>query len=319
MVVAVGEAGEDAEVFQQVADHQADQGKTQDGAQTVGAGAVQHGKSQRKHHVEGHGEEHRDTAGECLTQAGRGVGGQERPEPDFRRHLFRAMIYLTQPLPTVKWLYGERPIRQIAEPTTLLEAIRYYSDLDVATKAFSALRWPDGVTCPYCLSKQNYYAPSRRIWKCKVCRKQFSPKVGTVCEDSPIGFDKWLTAMWMIASDKNGISSWELHRGIGVTQKTAWFMLQRIRLAMQTGTFEKASGQVEVDETFIGGKARNMHKHIRQQKITGTGGSDKTMVVGVLQRGGKVRANVINSRKNRRFRPTSNRTLNPERSYSRTL
>lgn len=189
------------------------------------------------------------------------------------------------------------PSAQIAEPTTLLEAIRYYSDLDVATKAFSALRWPDGVTCPYCLSKENYYAPSRRIWKCKACRKQFSPKVGTVCEDSPIGFDKWLTAMWMIASDKNGISSWELHRGIGVTQKTAWFMLQRIRLAMQTGTFEKASGQVEVDETFIGGKARNMHKHIRQQKITGTGGSDKTMVVGVLQRGGKVRANVINSRK----------------------
>ena len=103
--------------------------------------------------------------------------------------------------------------------------------------------------------------------------------------------------MWMIASDKNGISSWELSRGIGVTQKTAWFMLQRIRLAMQTGTFNKAYGQVEVDETFIGGKARNMHKWVREEKITGTGGKDKTMVVGVLQRGGKVRANVINSRK----------------------
>jgi transposase-like protein len=101
--------------------------------------------------------------------------------------------------------------------------------------------------------------------------------------------------MWMIANDKNGISSWELHRGLGVTQKTAWFMLQRIRLAMQTGTFEKAAGQVEVDETFIGGKARNMRKHIRAQKISGTGGNDKTMVIGVLQRGGKVRANVISS------------------------
>jgi hypothetical protein len=86
--------------------------------------------------------------------------------------------------------------------------------------------------------------------------------------------------MWMIASDKNGVSSWEIHRQLGVTQKTAWFMLQRIRLAMQTGTFEKAVGQVEVDETFIGGKARNMHKWVREEKITGTGGKDKTMVVG---------------------------------------
>jgi len=184
-----------------------------------------------------------------------------------------------------------------AEPETLLEAIRYYSDLDIATQAFAALRWPDGPICPWCDSKESYYAPSRRIWKCKVCRKQFSPKVGTVCEDSPIGFDKWLTAMWMIANDKNGISSWELHRGLGVTQKTAWFMLQRIRLAMQTGSFEKATGQVEVDETFIGGKARNMHKHVREEKITGTGGMDKTMVVGVLERGGKVRASVTTSRR----------------------
>ncbi len=183
------------------------------------------------------------------------------------------------------------------EPTTLLAAIRYYSDLDVATKAFAAFRWPDGVTCPYCESKENYYAPSRRIWKCKACRKQFSPKVGTVCEDSPIGFDKWLTAMWMIANDKNGISSWELHRGLGVTQKTAWFMLQRIRLAMQTGTFSKMSGQVEVDETFIGGKARNMHKDVRERKIAGTGGKDKTLVVGLLERKGRVKVAVAKTRK----------------------
>jgi transposase-like protein len=183
------------------------------------------------------------------------------------------------------------------EPKTLLEAIRYYSDLDIATKNFSMLRWPDGPVCPYCQSKENFYTPSRRGWKCKSCRKQFSPKVGTVCEDSAIGFDKWLTAMWMIASDKNGVSSWEVHRHLGVTQKTAWFMLQRIRLAMQTGTFEKAAGKVEVDETFIGGKARNMHKWVREQKITGTGGKDKTMVVGVLERGGKVRASVTDRRR----------------------
>ncbi len=185
----------------------------------------------------------------------------------------------------------------IPEPTTLLEVIRFYADLEIATAAFARLRWPEGPICPYCRSKENFYAPSRRIWKCKTCRKQFSPKVGTVCEDSAIGLDKWLAAMWMIANAKNGISSHEVHRGIGVTQKTAWFMLQRIRLAMQTGTFEKANGQVEVDETFIGGKARNMHKWVREEKITGTGGKDKTMVVGVLERGGKVRAAVRGSQK----------------------
>jgi transposase-like protein len=182
-------------------------------------------------------------------------------------------------------------------PKTLLEAIRYYTDLDIATKGFADLRWPDGPVCPYCLSKENFYAPSRRIWKCKTCRKQFSPKAGTVCEDSAVGFDKWMTAIWLIANAKNGVSSMELHRSIGVTQKTAWFMLHRIRDAMQTGSFAKASGRVEVDETFIGGKARNMHKHIREQKITGTGGKDKTAVMGILERGGKVRTRVIANRK----------------------
>ncbi|MGA8594140.1 MAG: IS1595 family transposase [Bryobacteraceae bacterium] len=183
------------------------------------------------------------------------------------------------------------------EPTTLLEVIRFYADLDVATKAFASLRWPEGPVCPYCRSKENFYVPSRRIWKCKTCRKQFSPKVGTICEDSAIGLDKWLAAMWMIANAKNGISSHELHRGLGVTQKSAWFMLQRIRLAMQAGSFEKANGQVEVDETFIGGKARNMHEWVRQERITGSGGKDKTMVVGVLERSGKVRATVRGSKK----------------------
>lgn len=132
---------------------------------------------------------------------------------------------------------------------------------------------------------------------CKACRKQFSPKVGTIFEDSAIGLDKWMIAIWLITNAKNGVSSWELHRGIGVTQKTAWFMLQRIRLAMQTGTFEKVSGQVEVDETFVGGKSRNMHKWVRERKITGTGGKDKTIVAAVLERGGKVHAKVRASRK----------------------
>ncbi len=133
----------------------------------------------------------------------------------------------------------------------------------------------------------------------KVCHKQFSVKVGTVMEDSPIGLDKWLAAIWMIANCKNGVSSYEIHRELGITQKSAWFLNHRIRLAMQTGTFEKMSGTVEVDETFIGGLSRNMHKHKREAKITGTGASGKAVVMGLLERhgeGSRVRAKVIFNR-----------------------
>src|SRR6185437_3671252 len=185
----------------------------------------------------------------------------------------------------------------VGEPTTLLEAIRFFSDPDVCVKYFAEARWPEGPICPRCEGKDHYYLASRRLWKCKNCVKQFSVKVGTIFEESPIGLDKWLPAIWMLTDDKNGISSWELHRGLGVTQKTAWFMLQRIRLAMQTGTFAKMAGQVEVDETFIGGKSRNMHKDVRERKITGTGGKDKTLVMGLLERKGHVRATVVTTRK----------------------
>ena len=132
---------------------------------------------------------------------------------------------------------------------------------------------------------------------CKSCRKQFSPKVGTIFEDSPVGLDKWITTVWMITGAKNGVSSMEVHRALGVTQKTAWFMLHRIRRAMQTGTFSKSAGHVEADETFIGGKARNMHKHVRAQKIKGTGPMGKTFVVGLLERKGHVRVKVASSTK----------------------
>jgi transposase-like protein len=179
-----------------------------------------------------------------------------------------------------------------------MEAIRFFADPETSVHYFAERRWPDGPVCPKCGGKDHYYLSSRRVWKCKVCAKQFSVKVGTVLEDSPIGLDKWLTALWMLANDRNGISSHELHRSIGVSQKTAWFMLHRIRHAMQTGSFEKkAKGQVEIGETFIGGKARNMHKHVRAQKITGTGGKDKTAVIGILERGGTVRTKVVGNRK----------------------
>jgi transposase-like protein len=138
------------------------------------------------------------------------------------------------------------------------------------------------------------------VFKCyqkHPCQK-FSLKVGTIFEDSPIGLDKWLPVMWMLVNCKNGVSSWEIHRAIGVTQKTAWFMLQRGRLATQDKmTGGKLGGEVEVDETFIGGKARNMHKSKRDQVITGTGGKDKAVVMGMMERGGNVRAFVVDSRR----------------------
>jgi transposase-like protein len=180
-------------------------------------------------------------------------------------------------------------------PKTLQEAIKYFSDLDTCTTFMAQIRWPEGVTCPYCEGKAVSYLSSRRIWKCmnRVCHKQFSVKVGTIMEDSPITLDKWLAAVWLITNAKNGISSYEVMRALGITQKSAWFLMHRIRLAMQTGTFEKLSGQVEVDETYIGGLARNMHRSEHSRKVTGTGGKGKVAVMGLLERDGKVRAKVI--------------------------
>ena len=181
-------------------------------------------------------------------------------------------------------------------PRTLLEAIRYFEDVDVATDFVAKLRWPDGAVCDRCGSVENYYLSTRRVWKCKGCKRQFSVKVGTIFEASPLGLDKWLPAVWLIANSKNGISSHELGRALGVTQKSAWFMLHRIRLAMQTGSFEKFTGTAEADETFVGGLSKNMHAKERREKITGTGAMDKTVVVGALERGGKVRAQVVPDR-----------------------
>ena len=189
-----------------------------------------------------------------------------------------------------------------AEPKTLQQAIVYFSDLENCIKFIVARRWPNGVICPTCGSSEVRHISTRRMWECKHkhVRKQFSIKVGTIFEDSPVGLDKWLTAMWMIANCKNGVSSYEVARAIGVTQKSAWFMMHRIRLAMQSGSFVKLGGggkTVEVDETFIGGLSRNMHRQVRARKIQGTGGRDKTLVVGFLERGGKVRTSMPKNRR----------------------
>ncbi len=183
------------------------------------------------------------------------------------------------------------------QPQSLIEAIRHFSDLDLCNAFVARLRWPNGPVCPRCGCTEHSYLSTRRLWKCKGCKKQYSVKVGTIFESSPLGLDKWLPAVWLIANSKNGISSHELARSLGITQKSAWFMLHRIRLAMQTGSFNKLGGEVEVDETFIGGKARNMHKAVKARKISGTGGKDKTVVAGALKRGGEVRAEVIPDRK----------------------
>jgi transposase-like protein len=178
-------------------------------------------------------------------------------------------------------------------PRTLLEAIRYFEDPNVATEFVAHLRWPDGPECPSCGGKDHSFLTSRRIWKCKACKKQFSVKVGTIFEDSPIPLDKWLASIWLIANAKNGISSYEIGRSVGLTQKSAWFVLHRVRLAMETGSFDSLSGEVEVDETFVGGKSKFMHKDVRARKIKATGSHDKTAVLGMLERGGELRAMVV--------------------------
>ena len=183
-------------------------------------------------------------------------------------------------------------------PKTLQEAIVFFSDPVRALAFAMILRWPDGkITCPRCGFNQHSFISSRRIWFCKGCKKQFTIKVGTIFEDSPLGMDKWMTAVWLVANCKNGVSSYEIARDLGITQKSAWFMMHRVRNAMQSGSFGKLSGEIEADETFIGGKSRNMHLAQRQRRITGTGGKDKTAVMGILQRGGEVRTKVISTRR----------------------
>jgi transposase-like protein len=185
------------------------------------------------------------------------------------------------------------------EPQTLQDAITYFADPDNCMKYLAAKRWPNGVVCPTCGGTDVIFLANQRRWKCREMhpKQQFSVKVGTVMEDSPIGLDKWLAAMWQIVNCKNGISSYEVHRAIGITQKSAWFMDHRIRFALGMGTGNKLSGQIEADETFIGGKARNMHRSRRARIVTGTGGKDKTAVMGILERGGKVRTKVVDNTK----------------------
>lgn len=182
-------------------------------------------------------------------------------------------------------------------PRTLIEAVRYFSDRTVCHEYMKKLKWPDGtITCPKCGHDSCKELASRPgVLKCNkaACQKQFSYKVGTIFEDSPLGLDKWFVAVWSVANCKNGISSHELARAIGVTQKTAGHMLHRIRKAMETDSFSKMDGVVEADETYIGGKAKNMHEKRRASTIEGRGPVGKTAVQGILKRGGEVRTFIV--------------------------
>jgi transposase-like protein len=209
-------------------------------------------------------------------------------------------------------------------PTTLAEAIIYFANEDRAHDFVTGLRFPNGVVaCPRmgCGSANVGYIATRRMWQCKDCKKQSSLKVGTIFEDSPIGFDKWLPAMWMIGGDRNGISSHELGRAIGVTQKTAWFMLHRIRLAMKNKSIEKPfTGEVEADETFVGGRARATFLPPRPESPGARGGwkfgpqsQNKTTVFGMAERGepSKVRAMIVPDHKKRTLAPIISENIAP--------
>ncbi len=189
---------------------------------------------------------------------------------------------------------------------TLQQAIQYFSDEQVCIDTVAAMRWPDGVRCPDCIgenAKNPYYLKTQKRWKCRYCRRQFSVKVGTIFEESPIPLQKWLPALWLLVNCKNGVSSYEISRDLGVSQKSAWFMLHRLRLALKTGTFGTKmggvdSGGVEVDETFVGGKLRNMHRDRRARFAAESGHAGgptgKTVVMGILDRDARqVRAQVV--------------------------
>ncbi len=189
---------------------------------------------------------------------------------------------------------------QTTAPKSLIEMVRYFSDMDVCIEFVASLRWLNGTVCPHCASQNVGFLKTRRIWKCRACRKQFSVKTGTIFEDSPISLDKWLMAIWLVVNCKNGVSSYEISRDLKVTQKSAWFMLHRIRLALKNGSWDATpmgteGGPVECDETFVGPDKRKMHSDRRSKlKLAANGNNDKTIVFGMLDRATReVRTKVI--------------------------
>jgi transposase-like protein len=204
-------------------------------------------------------------------------------------------------------------------PKTLMEAVKHFSDLEIAHQFFVNVRWPDGVVCPTCGSTDAKFNPKYRRFQCNKShdRRQFTVKTGSVMEDSPLGLDKWAVAFWLEVNAKNSISSWEVHRALGITQKSAWFILHRVRFALKAGSFDaKLTGTIEADETFIGGRAINMHKAERAAKVSRTGPNHMTAVMGLLERhDGKkhstVRAAVVPDRKRQTLHEVIHKNVEP--------
>jgi transposase-like protein len=198
-------------------------------------------------------------------------------------------------------------LRNMETPKTLLEAINFFSHYENCRQFMIAIRWADGVVrCPYCDTTKLTYLEKARVYRCygDHTKQKFSLKIGTIFEDSAIGLEKWLPAAWLISNSKNGISSYELARALGVTQKSAWHMLHRLREAMADETGKIGGGSpVECDETFVGGKVKNMHKSKRAQGASYQGGGNKAIVMGMLERGGRVKAQVISDRKKQQLDP----------------
>ncbi len=169
-------------------------------------------------------------------------------------------------------------------PRTLIEAVAYFADQQVAHDFFVQLRWPNGAGCPNCGNAEVNEMPKYRRWSCKDCRQQFTAKTGTIFEDSPISFSKWLPAIWLLTATRNGTSSCELARALGVTQKTAWFMLHRIREAFAEDTGLALEGPVEADETYIGGLTKNMNKKRRKKYERTWSVEGKAAVFGMVER-----------------------------------
>ncbi len=200
------------------------------------------------------------------------------------------------------------------EPRTLQEAVLYYSDLEVCKNLLPEVRWGDSPVCERCGSLHVKKLSTRKVWKCYDCKRQFSVIVGTIFEDTKLGLDKWFVCMWMIANCKNGVSSYEIHRALGIKQETAWFMLHRVRHAMKVGSIEKFKGTVEVDETYIGGKPRKgtlTNPNRRGTPNKRGAGTTKTIAMGILQREGNVTAKVVLNAKRRSLVPEIREVVEP--------